>query len=94
VLLHLAPHVGDETLRRLGEELREPEGRDALQHGGREHARDDGHEQIGAPRAQHIVHEVFRGGGQHQPGQAVHGHEDEADGQQAAPRTDQSPQVR
>ncbi len=79
-----APHVGDGALARDADDLREREaGRGLDERGGGDDERQR-QEQVCAVLREHVVDRELRAGRQHQAGQPVHDHEDEADGERAA----------
>ena len=94
VRLHLAPQLGDQPLRGLGEELRQREGRDALD----ERRADDGGEErdehLRVTLADHVVDEELRRRRQHEPRHAVDGHEDHAERENPPARRDERLDVR
>jgi len=93
MLLHFAAQLGDQALRGFGEQLREGEGGDALHQRGGHHGQDQRPQQAVVVFADDIVHQVLGGGRQHQAGHAVHRHQHQAEGQQAAARTHQLPDI-
>ena len=93
VLLDPDPHLGDQLLRRLRDELDEREGAEALHDGGGHDGPDQGQEQGGLAAADDVVDQVLGGGGQDEPRHPAHGHEQEGQGQQAPPGLHERPDV-
>ena len=69
VRLDAAPHVGDRALRRDAEHLRQPERGHRLHQRGRPGGQRQRHQHLHLPLPDHVVDQVFRRGGQDQPGE-------------------------
>src|ERR1017187_2459312 len=89
VLLHLAPQFGNEALPFLGKQLGKGERGDALNDGGGENGAYDPFEEGDLVLVDHIIDQELGSAGQDQTTQSANEHQQEAEGDFAAPRTHQ-----
>jgi hypothetical protein len=80
-------------LRGFGKQLRQAEGSDALYQRGPHHGQNQRPQQVVMTLADDIVHQIFRGGRQHQPRHTIDGHQHHAESQQAPSRPHQCPDI-
>ena len=92
-LLDPDPHVGDQLLRRLRDELHQGERAEALHDGGGHDGPDQGQEQLDLAAADDVVDQVLGGGGQDEPRHPAHRHEQEGHGQQPPPGLHEGPDI-
>jgi hypothetical protein len=86
---HAPAHVGDRALRRHTEHLRQRKRRHRLDERRRAGRRCERHQQVRALLPDDVIDQPLRGRRQHEPGEAVHQHERQAQGEPSAPRPDE-----
>ncbi len=93
MLLHLGAQLGDQPLCRFGKQLSERKRGEALHRGGGHHDQHQFAQQVNVVLGDDVVNQEPGGIRQHQAGDAVDHHQQEAQRQQATPRTNQLPHV-
>ena len=91
--LHPQPHLGDQPLRCLREQLGERKRSQTLEDRGPHHRRDQGQQQIRPPMPDDVVDQELRRSGEHQARGPVHGHERQSPEQHPPARTNEGPEV-
>ena len=91
--LDLHAQFGDEALARLGEQLRQGVGGDALHDGGGGDRSNDPWELVEHVLGHDVVDEVARGGGQDEPAGTIDDHQEEAAAEEETAGLDELPDL-